>query len=87
MMYLVSTFESKDQRYSAIPVSSEKLLPAKMKNMLTQTFISTIIDYGNMCYFDLTAVLLAQLDGLLNNGTRFIVNLRNMTTCEYKKDI
>ncbi|KAJ8728174.1 hypothetical protein PYW08_016559 [Mythimna loreyi] len=51
-------------------------LPAKTKTMLVQTLIFPVIDYGDVCYFDLNAVLLDKLDRLLNNCIRFIYNLR-----------
>lgn len=44
--------------------------------MLVQTLIFPIIDYGDMCYFDLNADLLNKLDRLLNNCIRFVFNLR-----------
>ncbi|KAJ8710105.1 hypothetical protein PYW07_009471 [Mythimna separata] len=51
-------------------------LPAKTKIMLVQTLIFPIIDYGDVCYFDLNAVLLDKIDRLLNNCIRFIFNLK-----------
>lgn len=41
-----------------------------------QSLIIPLIDYGDVCYFNLNADLLNKLDRLLNNCIRFIFNLR-----------
>lgn len=51
-------------------------LPPKTKTMLVQTLIFPIIDYGDVCCYDLNADLLDKLDRLLNNCIRFVFNLR-----------
>lgn len=35
-----------------------------------------LVDYGNVCYFDLNAELFNKLDPLLKNCIQFIFNLR-----------
>ena len=54
----------------------KNLLPSNTKSMLVQALIFPIIDYGDVCYFDLNADLLNKLDRLLNNCIRFVFNLR-----------
>ena len=54
----------------------KNLLPSNTKAMLMQTLVFPIIDYGDVCYFDLNADLLNKLDRLLNNCIRFVFNLR-----------
>ena len=52
------------------------LLPEKTKTILVQTLMFPIIDYGDVCYFDLNAVLLDKMDRVLNNCIRYIFNLQ-----------
>lgn len=54
----------------------KNLLPAHIKAMLVQSLIFPMIDYGDVCYYDLNADLLNKLDRLLNNCIRFVFNLR-----------
>lgn len=54
----------------------KNFLPFKVKETLMQTLIFPIIDYGDVCYYDLNADLLNKLDRLLNNCIRFVFNLR-----------
>ena len=54
----------------------KNFLPSKTKTMLVQSLIFPLIDYGDVCCFDLNADLLNKLDRLLNNCIRFIFNLR-----------
>ena len=51
-------------------------LPSSTKLMLVQTLVLPIIDYADVCYPDLTEVLLNKLDRLLNNCIRFVSGLR-----------
>lgn len=54
----------------------KNFLPSSTKTMLVQSLIFPIIDYGDVCYFDLNADLLDKLDRLLNYCIRFVFNLR-----------
>ena len=54
----------------------KNFLPSHIKAMLVQALIFPIIDYGDVCYYDLNADLLNKLDRLLNNCIRFVFNLR-----------
>ena len=54
----------------------KNVLPSHIKKMLVQSLIFPIIDYGDVCYYDLNADLLNKLDRLLNNCIRFVFNLR-----------
>ncbi|KAJ8735149.1 hypothetical protein PYW08_014399 [Mythimna loreyi] len=54
----------------------KNFLPAHIKAMLVQSLIFPIIDYADVCYYDLNADLLNKLDRLLNNCIRFVFNLR-----------
>ncbi|CAK1598320.1 unnamed protein product [Parnassius mnemosyne] len=54
----------------------KNFLPSAIKAMLVQSLIFPLIDYGDVCYFDLNADLLNKYDRLLNNCIRFIFNLR-----------
>lgn len=51
-------------------------LPSSVKTQLVQTLIFPIIDYADVCYYDLNADLLNKLDRLLNNCIRSVFNLR-----------
>lgn len=46
-----------------------------MKISLTQSLFIPLIDYGEVCYYDLNAGLLNKRDHLLNNCMQFIFNL------------
>lgn len=54
----------------------KNMLPSNVKAMLVQTLIFPMVDYGDVCYYDLNADLLNKLDRLLNNCIRFVFNLR-----------
>ena len=54
----------------------KNILPSHIKAMLVQSLIFPILDYGDVCYYDLNADLLNKLDRLLNNCIRFVFNLR-----------
>lgn len=54
----------------------KNLLPSTTKSMLVQALLFPIIDYADVCYYDLNADLLNKLDRLLNNCIRFVFNLR-----------
>lgn len=54
----------------------KNFLPRNTKTMLVQSLIFPIIDYGDVCYYDLNADLLNKLDRLLNYCIRFVFNLR-----------
>ncbi|CAH1645617.1 unnamed protein product [Spodoptera littoralis] len=55
---------------------AKNLLPPATKAMLVQALVLPIIDYADVCYYDLNADLLNKLDRLLNNCIRFVFNLR-----------
>ncbi|CAK1581557.1 unnamed protein product [Parnassius mnemosyne] len=54
----------------------KNFLPSGNKTLLVQSLILPLIDYCDVCYFDLNADLLDKYDRLLNNCIRFIFNLR-----------
>ncbi|KAJ8732167.1 hypothetical protein PYW08_014897 [Mythimna loreyi] len=54
----------------------KNFLPAHIKALLVQSLIFPLIDYADVCYYDLNADLLNKLDRLLNNCIRFVFNLR-----------
>lgn len=51
-------------------------LPRNTKLLLVQALVLPIIDYVDVCYSDLTQLLLNRLEILLNNCIRFIFRLR-----------
>ncbi|XP_022816535.1 peroxisomal multifunctional enzyme type 2-like [Spodoptera litura] len=54
----------------------KNFLPSSTKIMLVRSLVFPIIDYADVCYYDLNADLINKLDRLLNNCIRFIFNLR-----------
>ncbi|GFG37563.1 hypothetical protein Cfor_00288, partial [Coptotermes formosanus] len=54
----------------------KNFLPVNIKIMLVHTLIFPVIDYGDVCYFEVNADLLDKLDRILNNCIRFVFNLR-----------
>lgn len=51
-------------------------LPTETKAYLIQALIFPIIDYGDVCYLDLSEALLDKLDRLINHAVRFVFCLR-----------
>lgn len=58
-------------------------LPIKTKITLVQSLIIPIIDYGDICYLDVTTNHLNKLDRLLNQAIRFIFCLRKFDHISY----
>lgn len=54
----------------------KNFLPISTKITIIQTLVLPIIDYADVCYSDLSQILLDKLDRLLNNCIRFIYGLR-----------
>lgn len=66
----------------------KNFIPFKTKLMLIQSLVLPIIDYGDVCYPDLTNELLNKLERLLNNCIRFIFGLRKYDhISEYRRQL
>ena len=54
----------------------QKFLPLQTKAHICQTLLLPILDYGDVCYLDLSEQLLDKLERLQNLCIRFIFGLR-----------
>lgn len=66
---------SKLTRVFALYIVLRISFPPKLRLCLWSLIIP-LIDYGDVCYLNLNADLLAKLDRILNNCIRFFFNLR-----------